>query len=50
MPGKIAPNAYRNMKKGYGLWKEGYVTNILVKATRSQELGNLWLKLKLVHQ
>ena len=32
MPDKIAPNAYRNMKKGYGLWKEGYVRNILVKA------------------
>ena len=28
MPDKIAPNAYRNMKKGYGLWKEGYVRSI----------------------
>ena len=27
MPDKIAPNAYRNIKKGYGLWKEGYVRN-----------------------
>ncbi|CAB4033528.1 Hypothetical predicted protein, partial [Paramuricea clavata] len=25
MPDKIAPKAYRNMKEGYGLWKEGYV-------------------------
>ena len=32
MPDKMAPKAYRNMKKGYGLWKEGYVKNTLVKA------------------
>ena len=25
MPDKIAPKAYRNMKEGYGLWKEGYL-------------------------
>ena len=25
MPDKQAPKAHRNMKKGYGLWKEGYV-------------------------
>ena len=31
MPDKHAPKAYRNMKKGYGLWKEGYVRNIVVK-------------------
>ena len=31
MPDKIAPKAYRNMKKGYGLWKEGYVRNTVVK-------------------
>ena len=28
MPDKIAPKAYRNMKEGYGLWKEGYVKSI----------------------
>ena len=32
MPDKMAPKAYRNMKKGYGLWKEGYVRDTLVKA------------------
>ena len=32
MPDKLAPKAHRNMKKGYGLWKEGYVKNILVKS------------------
>ena len=31
MSDKVAPKAYRNMKKGYGLWKEGYVKNTLVK-------------------
>ena len=31
MPGKIAPKAYRNMKKGYDLWKEGYVKGIFIK-------------------
>ena len=31
MPDKQAPKAYRNRKKGYGLWKEGYVRNIVVK-------------------
>jgi hypothetical protein len=32
MPDKVAPKAHRNMKKGYGLWKEGYVNNVQVKA------------------
>ena len=51
MPDKIAPNAYCNMKKGYGLWKEGYVRTILVKAkTPSQERGYFWLKLRLVNE
>ena len=31
MPDKVAPKAYRNMKKGYGLWKEGYVKSTFVK-------------------
>ena len=31
MPDKQAPKAYGNMKKGYGLWKEGYVRNIVIK-------------------
>ena len=31
MPDKVAPKAYRNMKKGCGLWKEGYVKSIFVK-------------------
>jgi hypothetical protein len=34
MPDKIAPKAYRNMKEGYGLWKEGYVkTKKMCKAS-----------------
>ena len=32
VPDKVAPKAYRNMKKGYGLWKGRYVKNTLVKA------------------
>ena len=32
MPDKVAPKVHRNMKKGYGLWKEGYVNNVQVKA------------------
>ena len=32
VPDKMAPKAYHNMKKGYGLWKEGYVRDTLVKA------------------
>jgi hypothetical protein len=32
MSDKVAPKAHRNMKKGYGLWKEGYVNNVQVKA------------------
>jgi hypothetical protein len=31
MPDRIAPKVHRNMKKGYGLWKEGYVKNTAVK-------------------
>ena len=31
MPDGIPPKAHRNMKKGYGLWKEGYVKNTAVK-------------------
>ena len=31
MPDRQAPKAYRNMKKGDGLWKEGYVRNVVVK-------------------
>ncbi|CAB4025576.1 Hypothetical predicted protein, partial [Paramuricea clavata] len=32
MPDRVTPKAHRNMKKGYGLCKEGYVNNIEVKA------------------
>ncbi|CAB4033694.1 ATP-dependent DNA helicase PIF1 [Paramuricea clavata] len=32
MPDTVAPKARRNMKKGYGLWKEGYVNNVQDKA------------------
>ena len=31
MPDNVAPKAYRNMKKGYGLWREGYVNRIFIK-------------------
>lgn len=31
MPDKVASKADENIKKGYGLWKEGYVKNSLVK-------------------
>ena len=31
MPDNVALKAHRNMKKGYGLWKEGYVKNILFR-------------------
>ena len=31
MPNNVAPKAYRNMRKGYGLWREGYVNRIFIK-------------------
>ena len=32
MPDSKASKVYRNMKKGYGSWKEAYVKNVLVKS------------------
>ena len=31
MPDNLAPKAHRNIKRGYVLWKEGYVKNMFVK-------------------
>ncbi|CAB4037539.1 Hypothetical predicted protein [Paramuricea clavata] len=34
MPDKVAPKAHRNMKKGYGLWKESYVNSYIMFKSR----------------
>ena len=50
MPDKMAPKAYRNMKKGYGLWKEGYVRNFLSRLMFRLTSCYFWSKLVLVLQ
>lgn len=41
MPDNIAPKAYRHKLQGYKLWKEGYVSSVMVKPYVSA--GNLEL-------
>ena len=47
MPEKIAPKTYRNKLQGYKLWKEGYISSVLVKPkVSSGNLGLLFVKAK----
>ena len=51
MPDLKAPLAYRHIKQGYKLWKEGYVRKLLLNLTFSVGLnGFFWLKLMFLLQ